>query len=172
MFCFQIWMLLRHNIQWGRLYGGSFGVMQIEGQNLRTPLRLETVGKGHFRGIVVYDRWQLNPILDPVIDSGPEMGLPKFYQIVNNPMAYSPNQAANVPASDSVVHPLAGRNEPEAMRGRSPLMPRRRASQQLPQWRFLRDIGSTSPQQRRPVRRWLWPQFATSSRGRSGHWHR
>ena len=78
--------------------------MQIEGQNLRTPLRLETVGKGQFRGIVVYDRWQLNPILDPVIDSGPEMGLPKFYQIVNNPMAYSPNQAANVPASDSVVH--------------------------------------------------------------------
>lgn len=78
-------------VKWGRLYGGALGVLQIEGQDLSTPLDLDTVSKGQFHGIVVYDRWQLNPILDRLIDSGPDMGLPKYYDIVSDPRATQPD---------------------------------------------------------------------------------
>jgi uncharacterized protein len=80
----QIWSSIATLIKWGRLYGGAIGVMQIEGQDLSTPLDIETVGEGQFKGIVVYDRWMLNPILSPVIMSGPDMGLPLIYQIVSS----------------------------------------------------------------------------------------
>lgn len=78
----QIWSSLRRTIKWGRMYGGALGIMQIEGQDPATPLRVDTVAKGQFKGIVVYDRWQLNPVLSPVIQTGPDMGLPVFYNIV------------------------------------------------------------------------------------------
>lgn len=68
--------------KWARLYGGAIGVLDIEGQDPSTPLKIDTVAKNQFRGIVVYDRWQLNPDLTRVIQSGPDMGLPEFYQIV------------------------------------------------------------------------------------------
>lgn len=87
----QVWQSLNADLKWSRLYGGSLAVMQIEGQDLATPLDVSTVGKGQFKGLVVFDRWQLNPVMSPVIDSGPNMGLPKFYQIVNNPTSYDPN---------------------------------------------------------------------------------
>lgn len=80
----QIWQSLNKVIKWGRLYGGSIGVMDIEGQDNSTPLDPDTVGGGQFKGIVVYDRWQLNPDLTTVIDSGPEMGLPEYYYITTN----------------------------------------------------------------------------------------
>lgn len=80
----QIWQSLCSGIKWGRLYGGALGILQIEGQDLATPINLDTIGEGQFQGIVVYDRWQLNPDLTNVIDSGPEMGLPKYYYIVTN----------------------------------------------------------------------------------------
>lgn len=70
--------------KWGRLYGGAIAVIQIKGQDLSTPLNLDSVQKDQFQGLVVFDRWALNPILQDVIDSGPEMGLPKFYQIVTS----------------------------------------------------------------------------------------
>lgn len=78
-------------IKWGRLYGGALGVLQIQGQKLDTPLNLDSIAKDQFRGIVVFDRWQLNPVLDRVIDSGPDMGLPEFYQIVSTPTQSSPD---------------------------------------------------------------------------------
>lgn len=87
----QIWTSLRALAQWGRLYGGAIGVLQIDGQKLDTPLNLESVDKGQFKGIVVFDRWQLNPGLDKVILSGPEMGLPTYYDIVNNPTQLEPD---------------------------------------------------------------------------------
>lgn len=70
-------------ITWGRLYGGAIGVLQIAGQNLETPLVPETVSKGQFKGLAVYDRWQLNPVVNDPILEGPELGLPKIYQIVS-----------------------------------------------------------------------------------------
>lgn len=87
----QIWQSICTTIKWGRLYGGSLGVMQIAGQQLDTPLNPETISKGQFQGIAVFDRWMLNPVLTPVIETGPNIGLPKFYQIVSNPQSYDPN---------------------------------------------------------------------------------
>lgn len=98
----QIWQSLANNIKWGRLYGGSIGVIQIDGQKLSTPLNLDTVGKDQFKGVIVYDRWQLNPIIQDPIDSGPEMGLPKYYQIVNNLNAVQPT--ANTVNEEQTVH--------------------------------------------------------------------
>jgi hypothetical protein len=76
---------------WARLYGGAIAVIQIKGQDLSTPLRLETITKGQFEGLTVYDRWQLNPDLSRLIDSGPEMGLPKYYDIVNSVTSMQPD---------------------------------------------------------------------------------
>lgn len=87
----QIWNSLCLLIKWGRLYGGALGIIQIKGQNLSTPLDLDSIGEGQFQGIVVYDRWALNPVLGKVIDSGPEMGLPKYYQIVTSQTSTEPD---------------------------------------------------------------------------------
>lgn len=89
----QIWNSLSLLVKWGRLYGGSLGVLQIKGQDLRTPINLDTISKDQFQGIVVYDRWQLNPVVQDLIDSGPEMGLPKYYDIVNDPRSTSGGNA-------------------------------------------------------------------------------
>jgi phage-related protein (TIGR01555 family) len=88
-----IWRSLCFTEQWGRLYGACIGIVQIEGQDLSTPLDVETIAKDQFQGIAVYDRWQLNPILYDVIDSGPDIGLPKYYDIVNNPTQTDPTSA-------------------------------------------------------------------------------
>lgn len=78
-------------VKWGRLYGGALGVIQVQGQNMSTPLNLDTVAKDQFQGVVVYDRWQLNPVMEDLIDSGPDMGLPQYYDIVNDPRAMEPS---------------------------------------------------------------------------------
>lgn len=92
----QIWSSLRSVIKWGRMYGGSLGVMQIEGQDLSTPLRTDTIGKDQFKGIIPYDRWQLNPIVQNPIESGPNIGLPSCYQIVNDPREMEPSYRPGV----------------------------------------------------------------------------
>lgn len=99
----QIWHSIQLLIKWGRLYGGAIGVLQIQGQKLDTPLDVETVAEGQFKGIVVYDRWMLNPLLTPVIESGPEMGLPAFYQITTQTNLYDP-LAASATGSVTVHH--------------------------------------------------------------------
>lgn len=98
----QIWQSLATLVKWGRLYGGAIGVIQIEGQDLATELDLDTVGKNQFKGIVVYDRWQLNPDLTRVIETGPETGLPKYYQIVNNAAQVQPTNPT--PTGQQTVH--------------------------------------------------------------------
>jgi phage-related protein (TIGR01555 family) len=98
----QIWQSTETGIKWGNLYGGAIGVLQIEGQNLATPLNLETVAKGQFKGMTIFDRWQLNPVLTPLIPVGPEMGLPMYYQIVSTPMTYSPATTTQMPLA--IVH--------------------------------------------------------------------
>lgn len=98
----QIWNSLRLLAQWGRLYGGAIAVIQIEGQDLSTPLDLDTIGEDQFQGLVVYDRWQLNPSVTDLIDSGPEMGLPSQYQIVNNLLGTDPS--APTATGMQVVH--------------------------------------------------------------------
>lgn len=77
-----IWEQTNECIRWGRLYGGSLGVMLVDGQDPTTPLRLETVGPGQFKGLMVLDRWMVEPSLeDLVTDYGPHLGMPKFYRV-------------------------------------------------------------------------------------------
>lgn len=78
-----VWVRLNDTIKWSRLYGGAIGVMLIDGQKNDKPLRIETVGPDQFKGIVVLDRWMVNPSLNELITApGPEMGDPKYYDVV------------------------------------------------------------------------------------------
>ena len=76
------WQSLEDCIKWSRLYGGAVGVLQIDGQDLSTPLRMDTVGKGQFKGVAVYDRWQVSADLTRVIQDGADIGLPEYYKII------------------------------------------------------------------------------------------
>ena len=79
----QIWQRINSTIKWARLYGGAIGVLMIDGQKLDTPLRIDTVTQGQFKGIMVLDRWMVWPRLeDPVDDFGADFGLPKYYDVV------------------------------------------------------------------------------------------
>lgn len=78
-----VWQGVNDTVKWSRLYGGAIGVLLIEGQKLSTPLRIKTVGKDQFKGIAVLDRWMVNPSLnDLVTQLGPELGEPRFYDVV------------------------------------------------------------------------------------------
>ena len=78
----DIWGKTNECIKWSRLYGGCIGVMLIDGQDPTTPLRLETVGPDQFKGLIVLDRWMVEPSLeDLVTDYGAHLGLPKYYKI-------------------------------------------------------------------------------------------
>lgn len=78
----KIWSATRSTIKWGDLYGGALAVVQIEGQKISEPLDPETINEGDFKGLIVYDRWQVYPVLDKIINEGPDMGLPEYYDIV------------------------------------------------------------------------------------------
>jgi hypothetical protein len=85
----QIWAQLNELIKWGRLYGGAIAVIMVDGQDPATPLRIETVGKGQFKGLLVLDRWMVEPSLNNLVsDAGPDLGLPKFYKITADAPAY------------------------------------------------------------------------------------
>ncbi len=79
----SLWDALSDTIKWSRLYGGAVGVILIDGQDMSTPLRMETIGRDQFKGLLVLDRWMLNQTITETIDQlGPELGKPKFYQVV------------------------------------------------------------------------------------------
>jgi len=80
-----LWSQINDTVKWSRLYGGCIAVFLIDGQDMKTPLRIETVGKNQFRGLQVVDRWGLEPSLeDLVTEMGPQMGLPKYYTITRD----------------------------------------------------------------------------------------
>ncbi len=80
-----IWSALRDTVAWSRLYGGCLAVMLVEGQDPATELKIDSVGKGQFKGLLVLDRWMVEPLLsDLVTDFGPHLGLPKFYRVTAN----------------------------------------------------------------------------------------
>lgn len=84
----RIWPSYGDTVKWGRLYGGAVGFYMIDGQDPSTPLRIESVGKNQFRGILPIDRWQLDPQMNAgqlVNEMGPNFGLPKFYHTINGP---------------------------------------------------------------------------------------
>lgn len=69
--------------KWGRLYGGAIALIMIDGQDMASPLDLETVKEGAFKGLYVLDRWMLNPVMSDLIqDLGPDLGMPEYYTVV------------------------------------------------------------------------------------------
>lgn len=77
-----IWQGLQETIKWGRLYGGAIGVIMIDGQDMATPLRLETIDKDQFLGIKALGRWELMPtVSDMVLNNGPLVGSPEVYLV-------------------------------------------------------------------------------------------
>lgn len=82
---FGVWNQISDAIKWSRLYGGCLAVMLIDGQDPSTPLRMNTIRKGQFAGLMVLDRWMVEPSLnDLVTEYGPSLGLPKFYTVTSN----------------------------------------------------------------------------------------
>lgn len=81
----RIWEQLNEVIKWGRLYGGAIAVALVDGQDVRQPLRRDIVGPGQFKGLLVLDRWMLEPTLDDLVtDFGPDLGMPKYYRVGPN----------------------------------------------------------------------------------------
>lgn len=84
----QIWDALCDTVKWGRLYGGALAVMLIDGQRMETPLNVDSVGEGQFKGLLVLDRWLVQPSLENLVtELGPDLGKPKFYDVVADSMA-------------------------------------------------------------------------------------
>ena len=78
-----IWQKICSTIKWARLYGGAIAVMLIDGADYEKPFDVTKVRKGSFKGLAVFDRWQLEPSYnDLVTELGPDMGKPKFYKIL------------------------------------------------------------------------------------------
>lgn len=78
-----VWTKLNENIKWARLYGGSLAVLLVDGQKPETPLRIDTIGKGQFKGLMILDRWMVQPNLSTLVtEFGPDLGVPKFYDVV------------------------------------------------------------------------------------------
>lgn len=91
-----VWSSIEETVKWARLYGGAVAVMLIDGQDAATPLRVETIKKDQFKGLLVLDRWMVEPDLnDTVQDFGPELGYPQRYRIMVNPW---------VPLSGKTIH--------------------------------------------------------------------
>jgi phage-related protein (TIGR01555 family) len=85
----EIWDKLCNTIKWGRLYGGCLAVMLIDGQRPETPLKLESISKGQFKGLMVLDRWMVLPSLqDLVTEYGPHYGKPKYYDVITDAVGF------------------------------------------------------------------------------------
>jgi uncharacterized protein len=86
----NVWNEINDCIKWSRLYGGAIGVLLIDGQDPSTPLRLSTIRKGQFCGMLTLDRWMVEPTLnDLVTEYGPDLGNPKYYKVVATAQALS-----------------------------------------------------------------------------------
>ena len=83
----RIWDKLCDAVKWSRLYGGAIAVMLIDGQAPHTPLDATRVKKGGFKGLLVLDRWQVTPSELIVEQYGPDLGMPMFYQVLQNAAA-------------------------------------------------------------------------------------
>lgn len=58
--------------------------MNIDGQDPATPLDVRTIAKDQFLGLRVFDRWQLQPDVATLVQSGRHAGLPASYQLIAN----------------------------------------------------------------------------------------
>jgi phage-related protein (TIGR01555 family) len=78
----KIWYGLQSAIQWSRLYGGSAALLMIDGQKLDTPLSVNSIAPGQFKGLRVYDRWCVTPDLNTEItEYGSDYCKPEYYTV-------------------------------------------------------------------------------------------
>jgi uncharacterized protein len=76
------WPALLDTIKWGRLYGGSGGLIMIEGQDTKDPFDPRDVGRDQYKGVLPLDRWSLWPTLDHLVQEwGPDIGKPMWYDL-------------------------------------------------------------------------------------------
>ncbi|MBQ4775223.1 DUF1073 domain-containing protein [Pectobacterium versatile] len=86
-----VWDGINDTLKWSRLYGGALLVVLIEGQDMSTPLRLDRIRGGQFKGVMCLDRWMVTPTYsDLVTDYGPYFGKPRFYKVVVNQQGIPP----------------------------------------------------------------------------------
>lgn len=79
----ELWSALCDTIKWSRLYGGCLAVLMLDGQDVSKPLRIDTVGKDQLKGIMVLDRWVVQPTLEDIVkEPGPDLGHPRFYDVI------------------------------------------------------------------------------------------
>lgn len=76
----RVWDGLCDALKWSRLYGGAIAVMLINGDDWSKPLG--RVRPGAFRGIITFDRWQVEPSSEVVQELGPNFGKPLYYTIL------------------------------------------------------------------------------------------
>jgi hypothetical protein len=80
---FSCWEALSETIKWARLYGGALALPIIDGADYSKPLNENAIGKGKFKGILVLDRWMVDPnVGELVTELGQDFGKPKYYRIV------------------------------------------------------------------------------------------
>jgi phage-related protein (TIGR01555 family) len=81
---FAIFDKLAEAIGWGRLYGGAGAVMLIDGHDFSKPLVINTIAPNQFCGLMVLDRWMIDPSLNDLVTDmrSPDLGKPKYYTIV------------------------------------------------------------------------------------------
>jgi len=79
----NIWGTLCEALKWSRLFGGSLLYIMIDGQDPSTPLNMDSIDVGQFKGLMSLDRWQVSPsVSDVVVELGPNFGLPRYYDIL------------------------------------------------------------------------------------------
>ena len=85
---FMLWQRLAEAIRWARLFGGCIAVMLIDGQDVSTPLKIDSITEGQFKGLLILDRWLVQPSLNNLVtEMGPDLGLPKFYNVTADAQA-------------------------------------------------------------------------------------
>jgi len=86
-----VWHSLCNAIKWGRLYGGCIAVILTDGADYTKPLKMDAIGKDTFRGLMVLDRWMIQPSMgDLITEVCPKMGMPKYYEVISG-IAHLPN---------------------------------------------------------------------------------
>lgn len=81
---FGIWHDLCNAIKWSRLYGGAIAVMLIDGADYSKPLDIERIKKDQFKGLVVLDRWMIQPSMGELItDICKDIGKPMYYDVLS-----------------------------------------------------------------------------------------
>ena len=85
---YMLWQRIAETIRWARLFGGCIAVMLIDGQDVSKPLNIDSIAEGQFKGLLVLDRWLVQPSLNNLVtEMGPDLGLPKYYSVVADAQA-------------------------------------------------------------------------------------